>query len=213
MTFIPDTGVLLAYSLAAFILFVTPGPDMSLFLAKTIAGGRRAGMASMIGAMAGCCVHTLLAALGLSALLAASVMAFTVLKVVGALYLLWLAVDAVRRGSALNLRSEGGQETSFRRTFLLGLGVNLTNPKVVLFFVTFLPQFVQAGDPHAAGKLVFLGCYFVAFTAPMGALMILTAERVIALLRRKPRLMRAIDYTFAGLFSAFALKILTTSGR
>src|SRR5215213_1150288 len=106
MTFLPDLAVLLAYSLACFVLFITPGPDMSLFLAKTVAGGRRAGMASMIGAMTGCCVHTLLAALGLSALLAASATAFTVLKVVGALYLLWLAVDAVRNGSALNLKAE-----------------------------------------------------------------------------------------------------------
>ena len=101
MAFLPEPGVLLAYSLACFVLFVTPGPDMSLFLAKTLQGGREAGLASMLGAMAGCCVHTLLAALGLSALLAASAAAFTALKVVGALYLLWLAVDAVRHGSAL----------------------------------------------------------------------------------------------------------------
>src|SRR3712207_5885280 len=134
MTFLPDPSTLLTYSLACFVLFITPGPDMSLFLAKTIAGGRRAGMASMLGAMAGCCGHTLLAALGLSALLAASATAFAALKVVGALYLLWLAVDAIRRGSALNLRAEREGEVSFWGTFWLGCGVNLTNPKVVLFF-------------------------------------------------------------------------------
>src|ERR671912_825386 len=129
---LPDPAVLLAYSLACFVLFITPGPDMSLFLAKTMAGGRRAGMAAMVGAMAGCCLHTLLAALGLSALLAASATAFTVLKIVGALYLLWLAVDAIRNGSALNLREGAPDEVSVRRTFLLGVGINLTNPKVVL---------------------------------------------------------------------------------
>ena len=213
MTFLPDASVLLTYSLACFVLFITPGPDMSLFLAKTLAGGRKAGMASMLGAMAGCCVHTLLAALGLSALLAASATAFTVLKIVGAVYLLWLAVDAVRRGSALNLKDAGPAEVSVWRTFLLGVGINLTNPKVVLFFVTFLPQFVSAGDPHAAEKLVFLGLYFIAFSAPSAALMILGAERVIRLLKSRPRVMRAIDYAFAGLFGAFALKILTTQGR
>jgi threonine/homoserine/homoserine lactone efflux protein len=213
MAFLPQTSVLLTYSLACFVLFITPGPDMSLFLAKTVAGGRRAGMASMLGAMAGCCVHTLLAALGLSALLAASAAAFTILKVVGALYLLWLAVDAVRHGSALNLKETGRAEVPFGRTFLVGLGINLTNPKIVLFFVTFLPQFVQAGDPHAADKLVFLGLYFVAFTAPLAALLILGAERVIALLKSRPRVMRAIDYSFAGLFGAFAVKILATTSR
>jgi threonine/homoserine/homoserine lactone efflux protein len=213
MIFLPDAGVLLTYSLACVVLFITPGPDMSLFLAKTLAGGRRAGMASMLGAMTGCCVHTLLAALGLSALLAASVTAFTVLKIVGALYLLWLAIEAVRHGSALNVKDDERGDVSFGGTFLVGVGINLTNPKVVLFFVTFLPQFVQAGDPHAADKLVFLGLYFVALTAPMGAAMILGAEKVIALLRGRPRLMRAVDYSFAGLFSAFALKILSASAR
>lgn len=211
MTFLPDASVLLAFSLASFVLFATPGPDMSLFLAKTVAGGRRAGMASMLGAMAGCCGHTLLAALGVSALLAASATAFTVLKIVGALYLLWLAVDALRNGSALNVKAEGGAEVSFWGTFWLGLGINLTNPKVVLFFVTFLPQFIEAGDPHAGEKLVFLGIYFVVLTAPLCALLVLGADRVIATLKSRPRVLRAIDYTFAGLFGAFALKILTAT--
>ena len=213
MTFIPETSVLLAYSLACFVLFITPGPDMSLFLAKTMTGGRKHGLAAMLGAMAGCCVHTLLAALGVSALLAASATAFMALKVVGALYLLWLAVDAVRHGSALNLRNRGATDASVLRTFLVGVGINLTNPKIVLFFVTFLPQFIDAGDPNAAGKLVFLGLYFVAFSIPLAALMILGAERVVAVLRGRPRLMRALDYSFAGLFGAFAVKILAASGR
>ncbi len=213
MTFLPETSTLLTYSLACLVLFITPGPDMSLFLAKTMAGGRRAGIASMLGAMAGCCVHTLLAALGLSALLAASVTAFMILKVVGALYLLWLAFDAVRNGSALSVKDEKKAELPFWKTFLVGVGINLTNPKIVLFFVTFLPQFVQPGDPFAAQKLVFLGLYFVALTAPMAAIMIVFADRVISLLRSKPRMMRTIDYTFAGLFSAFAIRILATSAR
>src|SRR5215210_1991660 len=169
MTFLPEASVILTYSIACFVLFITPGPDMSLFLAKTISEGRRAGMASMLGAMAGCCVHTLLAALGISALLAASATAFTVLKIVGALYLLWLAADAVRHGSALTVRTERAAQTSIPRSFLLGVGINLTNPKIVLFFVTFLPQFVSAGDPHAPEKLVFLGLYFIAFSMPLAA--------------------------------------------
>ena len=213
MTILPDGGTLLAYSLACTVLFITPGPDMSLFLAKTIAGGRRAGLASMLGAMAGCCVPTLLAALGLSALLATSVTAFTVLKIVGALYLLWLAFGAVRHGSALHVKEQPVGKVSFWKTFMVGLGINLTNPKVVLFFVTFLPLFVQAGDPDAAGKLVFLGLYFVALTAPMAALMIMSAAWIIATLRRRPSVLRVIDYGFAGLFSLFAVKILATSAR
>ena len=213
MNFLPETPVLLAYSLACFVLFITPGPDMSLFLAKTITGGRRAGIASMLGAQLGCAVHTLLAALGLSALLAASPAAFLGLKIVGAVYLLWLALDAVRNGSALTIREGRGGPVPFWRTFWLGAGVNLTNPKVVLFFVTFLPQFVQASDPHAGQKLAFLGLYFILFSVPLAVLMILGAERVIALLRARPRLLRGIDYSFAALFGIFAVKILATEGR
>lgn len=213
MTFLPDTSVLLAYTLACFVLFITPGPDMSLFLAKTVSGGRKAGMAAMLGAFAGCVVHTMLAALGLSALLAASQTAFFVLKVVGGFYLLWLAVDAIRHGSALNIRSDARAELSVWRTFLLGLGVNLTNPKVVLFFVTFLPQFVSPSDPFAAQKLLFLGLYFTFINLPLCALLVLAADRVIALLKTRPRVMRGIDYAFAGIFGAFAVKILAMPGR
>jgi threonine/homoserine/homoserine lactone efflux protein len=213
MTFIPDAPVLLAYTVACFVLFITPGPDMSLFLAKTVSGGRRAGLAAMMGAAAGNCVHTLLAALGVSALLAASQTAFFALKLVGGLYLLWLAVDAIRHGSALHVKAERKREVSAWRTFLLGIGVNLTNPKIVLFFVTFLPQFVSAGDPHASQKLLFLGLYFVLFSLPLCVLLVLGAERVITLLKTRPRVMRGIDYAFAGIFGAFAVKILATPGR
>ena len=213
MPFLPEPAILLAYTLACVVLFVTPGPDMSLFLSKTLSGGRRAGLAAMCGAMAGCVIHTLLAALGLSALIAASATAFTVLKIVGALYLLWLAVDAVRRGSALNVTSTTRPPEPIARTFMVGLGINLTNPKIVLFFVTFLPQFVSASDADAAGKLVFLGLYFVAVSTPLAALMIVGAERVIALARSRPRLMRAVDYVFAGVFGLFALKIAAAENR
>src|SRR3712207_9240806 len=107
MTFLPDVSTLLTYTLAAILLFITPGPDMSLFLAKTMAGGRKAGMASMLGATAGRCGHNLLAALGLSALLAASVTAFTGPKIRGGLYLLWVAVEGGRNGPAPSGKGEG----------------------------------------------------------------------------------------------------------
>ena len=213
MPFLPDAPVLFAYSLAAFVLFITPGPDMSLFLAKTVAGGRRAGIAAMTGASLGNVVHSVLAAFGLSALIAASPTLFLALKVVGAIYLLWLAVDAVRNGSSLNVRAEQPKPVPLWSTLALGLTVNLTNPKVVLFYLTFLPQFVDAHDPHAAGKLLFLGIYFVVLAYPLGVLMILGAERVVAGLKSRPRLLRAIDWLFAGVFSAFAVRILATQAR
>jgi Putative threonine efflux protein len=209
MTFIPDLTVMVSFSIACFVLFITPGPDMSLFLAKTISGGRKAGIASLIGAEIGCTVHTVLAAFGVSALLHASETAFLVLKIVGGLYLLWLAYNAIRKGSAFSVHEEKRVEASFWKNVLTGIGINLANPKVVLFFVTFLPQFVHTGDPHATGKLFFLGIYFVVFSLPLSLLLIFAASKVINLLHENPKVLRTMDYTFAGIFGAFAMKILT----
>ena len=213
MTFLTDTPVLIAYSLACLVLFITPGPDMSLFLAKTVSGGRRAGIAAFTGASLGCIVHSALAAFGLSALIAASPSAFLALKIIGATYLLWLALDAVRHGSSLHVRDGTPSTVSFWRTLALGFSVNMANPKVVLFFITFLPQFVQADDPHASAKLLFLGIYLVAVCFPLGVAMILGAERVVNGLKTRPRLLRGIDWLFAGVFGAFAVKILATQAR
>ncbi len=209
MSFVPDLPALLAFTLAAVILTITPGPDMTLFLGRTIAQGRAAGIAAMLGATSGVVVHTTLAAFGLSALIAASPEAFLALKVVGAGYLVFLAVQAVRSGSALNLDdTKPKRQTSLLATYATGIGINLLNPKIVLFFVTFLPQFVSVSDPHAAGKLFFLGLYFIVIATPMAIAMILAADRFARFLKSKPKVMRAIDYVFASVFSAFALQIL-----
>jgi threonine/homoserine/homoserine lactone efflux protein len=210
---IPDTSILLTYSIASVLLFITPGPDMSLFLARTITNGRAAGIASVLGANLGCIFHTLLAAFGVSALVAASHTGFLVLKIVGALYLLWLAFDAIRNGSSLNVSMQEKRTVSTVNSFLMGVTVNLTNPKVVLFFITFLPQFVTPGDPDVRVKLLFLGVYFVVINIPLSVVMILGAERLVDFLKRRPRVMRGIDYSFAGVFAFFALKIALTQGK
>ena len=210
VSFLPAFPVFAAYVAAVLVITFTPGPDMTLFLGKAVRQGTAAGLAAMLGASTGVLIHTLLVAVGLSALLAASATAFLVLKVLGAIYLLWLAVDAVRHGSALNLEAGQGAAPAepLFRSWLKGLGVNLLNPKIIMFFVTFLPQFVRAGDPHAAGKLIFLGFVFVAIAVPICAVMIASASRLAGFLKRSPRVMRAVDWTFAGVFGAFAVRLL-----
>lgn len=212
MNFLPTLPVFAAYLAAVLIIVFTPGPDMTLFLGKAVRQGTAAGIAAMLGASVGILIHTTLVALGLSALLAASVTAFTILKVVGALYLLWLAIQAVRHGSALNIDASkpGAAGEPLYRAWLMGLGVNLLNPKIIMFFVTFLPQFVTAGDPYAPQKLVFLGVVLVVVAVPISIVMIVFAARLASLLKRTPRVMRAIDWLFAGIFSAFAVRLLFT---
>jgi threonine/homoserine/homoserine lactone efflux protein len=208
MSLVPDLQVLLAFTLAGIVLVVTPGPDMALFLGQTLTAGRTRGFAAMLGVTTGVVLHSLIAAFGLSALLAASAVAFTALKIAGVAYLLWLAVGALRHGSAFTLRSEDAAPRPLGRVYLMGLGCNLLNPKIIMFFVTFLPQFVSVSDPHAGAKLLFLGLYFAVLAVPICALLILLAERFTAAIRRSPRATRTVDWLFAGLMGTFAVRLL-----
>jgi threonine/homoserine/homoserine lactone efflux protein len=213
LNFLPSTPVLIAYTAASLLLAATPGPDMALFLSKTLTGGKQLGFAALGGAMAGLVVHACAAALGLSALLAASSQAYGAVKLVGAAYLLWLAYHALRHGSALSVDRGGEGRSSVTATFLTGLGINLTNPKIIIFFVTFLPQFVDAGDPGAAGKFLFLGLYFLCIGAVLCSALVLVAARFISAARNHPRAMRAFDFGFAGLMGAFAARLILAQGR
>jgi len=213
MTFIPDLATLAAFSAAALVLTLTPGPDMTLFMAKTLTQGRAAGLVAVLGAGAGLVVHTVLAAVGVSALLSASEVAFLVLKIVGAGYLIWLAFQAIRHGSSFSLEAVEAPRQPMHRVWLQALGVNILNPKIVLFFVTFLPQFVQVGDPNAVGKLLFLGFYFVVLGMPICALMVVGASAFARFLKSSPRIMRGFDWAFAGIMGTFALKLLVAKAN
>jgi len=213
MDFVPSLPVLGAFVLASAALALTPGPDMTLFLSRTIAQSRRAGLASMAGATTGVLVHTVLVVVGLSALIAASATAFFVLKVVGAIYLLWLAVEAIRKGSGFTLQVGQRADTPIGRVYAKGVMVNLLNPKVIVFFVTFLPQFVTPSDPHAAGKLLFLGVLFAMVALVVTVPILLAADRVALTLRRSPRVTRVIDWLFASVMGAFAVKLALAEAK
>ena len=213
MTFVPDSTVLIQFAIASIILAITPGPDMTLFVSRTLSQGRAAGFASMAGALTGTLVHTTLVVVGISALIVASPGAFFALKIFGAGYLVFLAFQAIRYGSAFSPVKKSGPRLSLVRSFSTGLGVNLLNPKIILFFMTFLPQFVSSTDPNAPGKLFFLGMMFVVLSIPVTAPMVFAAERFSVAMKRNPRATRVVDYLFAGVFSAFALKILTAQAK
>lgn len=213
MSFIPDTTTLIQFAIATMILAITPGPDMTLFVSRTLSQGRAAGLASLAGALCGTLIHTTLVAVGISALIVASPMAFLVLKIFGAAYLVFLAWQALTKGSAFSPQMKSGPEISLFRSWAAGLGVNLLNPKIILFFMTFLPQFVSAHDPNAPGQLFFLGVMFIVLSIPVTAPMVFAAEKFSAAMKASPRVTRVVDYLFAGVFSAFALKILTAQAK
>ena len=213
MTFVPEWPVIVQFAVATFIIAVTPGPDMTLFVGRAIAEGRAAGMACMLGAMSGIVVHTTLVALGLSALILASPEVFLVLKMAGAGYLVWLAWQAITKGSAFSPDTARRAPRPLLRNWATGLAINLLNPKIILFFMTFLPQFVSANDPRAPGQLFFLGLLFIPLCVAVTTPLVIAADRLAGLLGRSPRATRILDWLLAGVFSAFAVKIITAQAK
>ena len=213
MDFIPSLPVFLAFSLALLLLAITPGPDMTLWISRSLRDGRAIGLMTLAGTSFGISIHTLLVAFGISALIVASPTAFMLLKTGGAAYLLWLALQAVRHGSNFVIKADGDAVVSKKGAFLNGLWVNLLNPKVIIFFMTFLPQFVTAGDPAVTQKLIFLGFFFIFVGSPVNVVVILAADKLAKWLQANPKILRGIDYTFAGVFSVFAVKIFMTQAR
>jgi threonine/homoserine/homoserine lactone efflux protein len=154
----------LGFLAAAVLITVAPGPDNLMVLGFGMSRGRAAGIAFGLGCGFGCLSHTLLAALGVSALIAASPLAFLALKVGGGLYLVWLGCQAWQsRGQARAVAPGGGEPLS--RLFARGLLANAVNPKVALFFLSFLPQFVVAERGSSGWQTVQLGLVFTAQAA------------------------------------------------
>lgn len=213
MEFLPSLPTLLAFTAAGLLLSITPGPDMTLSISRAISQGRKTALLVVLGTNFGIVCHTLLVAFGISALITASPTAFFILKTGGAAYLLWLAIQAIRFGSSLSVEKVDRPESSALASISLGFWVNILNPKVIIFFMTFLPQFVSAHDPHVTGKLIFFGLYFILIGMPINAIVVLAADRLSAWLQANPKVLRGIDYTFAGVFSIFAAKIFFTQAR
>jgi threonine/homoserine/homoserine lactone efflux protein len=209
MDLLPSPAALVAFVLASCVFVITPGPDLTYYLGQTVSRGRAAGVAAVLGNSLGLLCHSTLAALGLSALLAASASAFTVLKIVGAVYLAWLGIQALRHGSALNLKGGSG-DGRLGPVFAKGVLINILNPKVIVFFITFLPQFVAAGEPNIGVKLFLLGVLYIVLSIPISFLIVAGAGGFAGMLQRSARARRTVDYLFAGVMGAFAVKLLAT---
>ena len=210
------------FAATVFVVNATPGVDMMFTLAQTLRHGVAGGIAAALGIVAGCVVHTLLAAFGLAALLAASATAFALVKWAGAAYLVWLAIgmltagasagapggDAAGRLGSDEAMSPGHRATNpgLSRLFRQGLLTNVLNPKIAIFFLALLPQFI---DADAADKLVaflFLGAWFVV----QGALFMIAFVLLVAPLgrwRASPAWRLGLNVTGAGIFVWLAARL------
>ena len=204
----PELTTLLLFAAACAALFAIPGPAVVYIVARTVTHGRRAGLVSVLGIETGALVHLLAAALGLSALVASSATAFAVVRYAGAAYLILLGFQALRRhggpaaGGAPAVPADG-------RLFRDGVLVNVLNPKVALFFLAFLPQFVEPGAGSVPAQMLVLGAVYVGIALLLDAGWALLAAAVGRVLTAG----RSLERASAGVYFALGLAAALTGER
>ena len=205
---IPDGPAVGLFVLAALALLLIPGPAVLYVVARSIEHGRRAGLASVLGIHVGTLVHIAAATLGLSALVLSSAVAFTAVKIAGAVYLIGLGLWTLLARKAEAEIALGG-ERNLRRAFAQGIVVNVLNPKTALFFLAFLPQFVDPNAPHPAVQIAFLGFLFALLGMVTDSLWALVAGTAGGMLKRSRRFVATQRYVagtvYIGLGVATAL--------
>jgi threonine/homoserine/homoserine lactone efflux protein len=200
----PAPATLLVFALAASVLVAIPGPNHLYIVTRSIAQGRRIGLASALGVETGTLVHVSAATVGLSALVASSAMAFNALRFAGAAYLVYLGLRALLRDDEVASDGGGVAAPSARRAYLDGVLVNVLNPKVALFFLAFLPQFVDPARGSASTQILVLGLVVFAIATTSDVLYALAAGALGALLRRRPGFARVQRYLTGCIYLALA---------
>ncbi|MEU5595517.1 LysE family translocator [Streptomyces sp. NPDC020298] len=202
-----DTSLYAAFLVAAFALCVTPGPDMMFIVAMGGRGGPSAGVTAAVGVACAMFVHTIAAALGLSALFLTLPVLYHVLRWAGAAYLLYLAVKAFRGGS-VPAEADGPAGAGRRRAFWRGAVTNLLNPKVILFNVSFLPQFVDPGLGHVREQFLLLGVTITVMGLVVDGSVGLLSGKLAGLLRRSRRVARGLDLFSGTVFAGLAVRLV-----
>lgn len=195
-----------AFLLASIVLNLTPGLDTFYILTRSDREGHAVGMGAALGINAGCIVHTLAAVLGISAILMTSALAFSVLKYLGAAYLVWIGCRMLlsRATTRQPTRTRGN---GFGAAFRQGMLTNVLNPKVALFFLAFLPQFVSMHAPHPQLGLLLLGLSFIATGLTWSTVLALMGGRIHRLLTARPQLGQWMDRVCGAVLLAFGVKL------
>jgi len=202
---------LLSFLAASMALTLAPGPDNTFVVAQGISRGRRAAVTTALGMVSGVSVHTTAAALGISALLYSSAWAFTLLKFAGAAYLLFLAVKSLKEQSLILQQVDGAVPSGFAM-FRRGFIMNVLNPKVALFFLAFLPQFVNFRAGNAPLQMMLLGTVFMAQAAVLFSIIGWLSGSVGTLVLQRPHIAKYFGWLTAGIFASLGLK-LAFAGR
>lgn len=201
---------LFGFLLAALAVTASPGPDNLLVLGMGVSRGRRYGIAFGLGCALGCLSHTLLAVVGVSALVAASPLALTGLKVLGGLYLVWLGVKSLRSSGSLQVDAAASDALPPRLAslFAQGLLANAINPKVILFFLAFLPQFVRPAQGPVASQMAALGAVFTLQAALLFGFLGYFAGGIGQWLQRRPRAGLWLDRVAGSVFIGLGARLI-----
>jgi threonine/homoserine/homoserine lactone efflux protein len=195
---------LLLFCVTAFALIITPGPNQIYIIARSISQGRKAGLLSVLGVDTGTLVHVVAASLGLSALLASSALAFSIVKYAGAAYLIYLGIRTwLSKADPPELSTP--KRSSGTRIFLQGMLTNVLNPKVALFFLAFLPQFVNRSSGHVAEQMLLLGIVFTLMGLGVDVVVALLASSARDWLRRRTRVQQIQKWVTGGVYFSLGL--------
>jgi RhtB (resistance to homoserine/threonine) family protein len=196
---------------AAIAINITPGPDMIYILSRTIAQGRKIGIASSFGVCSGALVHIFAAAFGLSAILATSAMAFSVIKYVGAAYLVYLGIQALRsKGVSFEIPVEKQVQSTFWTAFRQGALIDILNPKVAIFFMAFLPQFVRPELGHTSAQILILGFLVNLVGVVIESFLVLTAAQTTNFFRNNSHFSTLIDRVLGSVFIGLGIRLAFT---
>ncbi|KAA0073890.1 LysE family translocator [Tardiphaga sp. P9-11] len=202
------------FILSGILLNVTPGPDTAYIVGRSVQMGWRGGVAAALGISAGCLVHVFAAAVGLSALLAASSYAFTAVKWIGAAYLLYTGVQMLRsRPSVATDDVAERPPLSLRQVFWQGAFTNALNPKVALFFLAFLPQFVDVDAPSKALAFIVLGLIFISTGTIWGLGTAIVAAKAASRVRQSSQAMVWINRALGGVFIYLGIRVAMLETR
>ncbi|GAB7128327.1 LysE family translocator [Silvimonas sp. JCM 19000] len=204
-----DPAQFYGFLAAALLITLSPGPDNLMVLGMGMARGRKQGIAFGLGCALGCLFHTALATLGISALIAASPLAFSVFKVAGGLWLIWLGIQAWRSRGGAHAAAHATQESPWR-LFGKGLLANAINPKVVLFFLAFLPQFVLAAHGQVAWQTAQLGLLFTLQACVVFGALGFFSGAVGQWINRRPRAGLWLDRIAGTIFLGLGLRLLVS---
>lgn len=199
------------FLVTALLLALTPGQDTFFILGRSLAGGRGAGIAAALGISAGSVIHTVAAALGLSALLATSPSAFMAVKLAGAAYLLYIGVRTlVSRATRFPAGADAGHAEGHGTAFRQGVLSNLLNPKVALFFLALMPQFITAGSAHKVAAFLVLGFSFVAIGIAWCFVLAIAAAHLRGVFLRRPSMATGLNRIAGAMFIALGLRLAAT---